>query len=128
MGRFLGDLIVREIDDGHWKLFYNLSYRCDLLKTTITVPAGFVTDFASIPRIPLAYWLLGGTANEAAVIHDFLYRKQFTTRKQADQVLLEAMVATDIIPWRRAMIYFGVRIGGWYVWMNGPKRCLALGS
>ena len=35
---------------------------------TITIPAGFKTDLASVPRLPFAYWLTGGTANRPAVL------------------------------------------------------------
>ena len=46
-----------------------------MLKDTITVPTGFFTDFASVPRMPFVFLLFGDVAHEAAVIHDYLYRK-----------------------------------------------------
>ena len=33
----------------------------------IQVPAGFQTDFASVPRLPIAYWLYGARAHREGV-------------------------------------------------------------
>ena len=40
----------------------------------IEVPAGFNTDFASVPRLPLIYAVWGDRAHREAVLHDYLYR------------------------------------------------------
>lgn len=39
----------------------------------ITIKKGFITDFASVPRIPFAYLLFGGIGKWPAVGHDGLY-------------------------------------------------------
>lgn len=109
---FLTPLNVKAIDDERWELTTSLVYKSDLLGKTITVPAGFITDFASVPRLPLAYWLMGGVATKAAVIHDFLYRLGDVSRKDADKVFAEAMEATGIPAWRRGPMWLGVRIFG----------------
>lgn len=86
----------------------------------IWIPAGFVTDFASVPRFPLAYWLFGGLADREAVIHDFLYGKNMPeiTRKQADEIFSEAMHANaeEVSDWKRRCMWFGVRMFGWNRW------------
>lgn len=82
----------------------------------ITVPAGFQTDYASIPRV---FWRLlppVGRYDRAAVVHDFLYQNNGVTRLQADNVLCEAMKVVNVPHWQRAMIYAGVRVGGWVTW------------
>ena len=48
-----------------------------MLKDTITVPTGFLTDFASVPRMPFVFLLFGDVAHEAAVIHDYLYKARW---------------------------------------------------
>lgn len=74
-------------------------YASDKLGRTITVPRGFETDFASIPR---AAWQLLDPEDPIiawpSVIHDYLYSRQgklldgFTyDRRQADAVLREGM-------------------------------------
>ena len=52
-----------------------------------TVPEGFDTDLASIPRIfqPLITKLEG---IEAAVLHDWFYRFRIVPRAQADRIFL----------------------------------------
>ena len=37
-----------------------LVYKSEVASTIFKVPAGFVTDLASVPRLPLAYLLLNG--------------------------------------------------------------------
>lgn len=115
--RFLTKLCVELIahgGSGTWRLTAPLVFRSRELDTAIIVPADFVTDFASVPRIVLAYLLTGNTAHAAAVLHDYLYRvpTERVTRAQADAVLREAMIATRVPAWRRWMIYTGVRLGG----------------
>ncbi len=88
----------------------------------ITVPVGFYTDFASVPRfMPLVYACLGDTAHEPAVVHDWLYYAAITTREIADDILLEAMKVRGMSPWRYYPIYWGVRAGGWMAWNQHRK-------
>jgi hypothetical protein len=120
MSRFSSSLEVELIEDdsndgrGTWRLTAPLVYESDLAGT-ITVPAGFVTDFASVPRVPVAFWLTGDTAHDAAVVHDYLYSTGELPREKADAVLLEAMAVTGIPAWRRYPMYWAVRaFGGRY--------------
>ena len=51
------------------------------------VPAGFITDFASIPRL---FWTVvghpAGKYAQAAVLHDYLYRTNSVSRAKADSL------------------------------------------
>lgn len=108
----------------------------------ITVPAGFVTDFASIPRL---FWRIlppWGSYNRAAVVHDFLYHTHYTTRAEADLIFLWLMKELDelrdeqeakqqrklrrVRRWarkrRRQIMYRAVRWFGGRSWRNGPKK------
>jgi len=122
MGSFLNALRVEQVsvEPEEWELLAPLLFSSDVLNTIIEVPAGFRTDFASVPRIPFAYWIAGGTAETAAVIHDYLYRKRKTfpdlTRAQADLVFLEAMVASGVAYWRRQAMYAAVQCFGYWAW------------
>ena len=71
-----------------------------------------------MPRLPLVYWLAGGKATKAAVIHDFLYRKSGVSRADADAVFAEAMEATGQAAWRRGLMWVGLRIGGWTAYQD----------
>lgn len=121
MSAFLTDLLVKEIDDGTWEVRAPLDYQSDFLKSTIEVPFGFKTDFASVPRIPFIFDVLGDIAHQAAVIHDWLYYIGIYSRHDADQVLLEAMTVTGVPLFKRQQIYWGVRIGGWVAWRGHRK-------
>ncbi len=110
----------------------------------IVVPKGFVTDFASVPRLPFIYLFFGGIGDEEAVIHDWLYTAPHrahgscgseVTRAVADRVFRGARYSAEY----RAMInyesvnpfavaknmwayvgawcmWFGVRVLGWRRW------------
>lgn len=109
MSAFLTDLDVRRIDDDRWVLTAPLVYRSVVAAQTITVPAGFGTDFASVPRVPLAYWLCGGIGERAAVVHDYLYRSGSLPREICDAVYREAMLIDGVARWRVYLMWAMVR-------------------
>lgn len=124
MSKFLTTLDVELLNDeqnegrGSWKLKNPFIYDSDIAGL-IVVPEGFVTDFASVPRVPVAFWLTGDTAHDAAVVHDYLYTTGQVKRATADAVLMEAMTVTGIPAWRRYAMYYAVRaFGGSHY---GPK-------
>lgn len=81
----------------------------------ITVPKGFITDLASIPRPLWAVFPPDGEYAKAAVVHDFLYRFPSTSREFADSVFDEAMGVLGVAPWKRWLITKAVRtFGGRY--------------
>lgn len=87
----------------------------------ITVPVGFVTDFASIPR---AFWSLlrpDGNYAYAAVIHDYLYWKQGLARDKSDLIFKLAMQDFEIGSVEVGTIYAGVRAGGQGPWSENAK-------
>ena len=115
MGKFLTSLDVELIvdsDPAQWRVLKPLAYQSDK-HGLIVVPSDFVTDFASVPRLPLVYALSGDTAHLAAVVHDWLYTPPMKVpRKDADDILLEASAASGVPAWRRWMMWAGVRVGG----------------
>jgi hypothetical protein len=123
---FIGDLDTRLIDEhkDHHKLLATFSFHSAILSETIVVPMGFITDFASVPRIIGAWLLYGGKGKRAAVIHDWLYSTQYVSRKVADAVFEEALKASGYAEWEVAGMYAGVRIGGWVAWnkKNVPQE------
>lgn len=101
-----------------WRLTEDLLYLSPRVGQVI-IPAGYTTDFASVPRLPLVYMTLGGRASLAAVVHDYLYDcpPDGVSRADADAVFLEAMKAAGEPGWlARQSMYAGVRLGGWRAW------------
>ena len=94
---------------------------------TIIVPAGFVTDFASIKVLHNAFLfvlfaLVSGYGNYAATVHDFLYSEGQVSRKEADAVLYRALRAEGVARWRAYLFWLGVRIGGVKHFTKTPTR------
>ncbi len=114
MAKFRSTLITQIQSDNKSLLKTPLIYESDILGI-ITVPAGFKTDFASVPRIPLAYMLFGGVAKQAAVVHDYLYSRKDINRKDADNTFLEAMKVSGVSFFKRQAMYAAVRLFGWSV-------------
>jgi hypothetical protein len=123
VSQFLDTLTVTEISDSVFEVAdHSFRYQSDIAGL-LTVPVGFYTDFASVPRfVPVLYSLLGDTAHEPAVIHDWLYYSAIVSREVADKVLFEAMGVLGLPFWRRYPIYWGVRIGGWKAWNDHRKK------
>lgn len=116
MCKFLSGLDAKlKDDDCVWVLAAPLVYESDIIGK-VEVPTGFETDFASVPRVPIAYMLFGDRAHREAVLHDYLYRTDsipVTTRSQADDVFLEAMAERGKGFFVRYAMFYGVRIAGW---------------
>jgi hypothetical protein len=116
---FKGDLILKKISAKRYKVWKRFSYTSKKGEKFI-VPKGFKTDGASIPRIvwPLIGSPFTGRYSQAAVLHDFLYYTQMTTRRKADRIFLEAMGVLKVPFWKRTIMYLAVRVAGWIPWYN----------
>jgi hypothetical protein len=113
---------LRAEKDGEvWTVIQPLVYESDVAQRIFLVPAGFVTDLASVPRLPLAFLLTGDTAHEAAVVHDFIYSRAPVPRDMADKVFKEAALVSGVPAWRANLMYAGIRLGGWMAW-NDHRR------
>jgi hypothetical protein len=101
---------------GGSRVFRLLSdFRCVTDRGVITVPAGFLTDGASIPR---AFWPIlnpYGSFFPAAILHDWGYSagNDRFARDEVDEMFLDGMRWLGV-PWiTRATIYLTVRSFGW---------------
>ena len=115
MAEFLTTLSGNCLDDKVWELAKPLIYQSDIVGK-IEVPEGFQTDFASVPRVPIAYALFGDRAHHEAVIHDYLYRTDSVPQasySQANDCFLEAMKVRGKSWFVRYSMYWGVVLGGW---------------
>jgi hypothetical protein len=113
VGTFTDPLYLKYLDGTDWEVDRTFTYVTDDGRT-ILVPAGFVTDFASIPRF---FWRLlppTGRYGKAAVIHDFLYRTPTApfTRAEADQVFADAMADLGVRAATRRAMWAAVRTFG----------------
>lgn len=117
---FPDELILRDSGMcGEVRLFTLVHYyRVVTSMGTVTIPTGFVTDGASVPKV---FWNILSPFGEyfpAALLHDYLYSRWSTShfgvdRATADKLFLEAMFNIGV-PWHtRHIIYRAVRMFGW---------------
>lgn len=110
------------LPDGHrFQLDEELTYAvgAEFSRELITVPAGFITDFASVPML-VQIFLPKSIGRRAAILHDYLYHTKGEcgryNRRESDGIFLEALAVLKV-PWlQRYSLYWGVRFGGWAVW------------
>ena len=113
---FESKLQTKRLVGRSWQLTEELRYKTKK-GGLIIVPKDFVTDYASVPRF--LHWLLrpDGNYKSAAVVHDWIYKKNCSySRKEADLLFKEAMESLSIEFWKVSLLYLGVRSFGWAVW------------
>jgi hypothetical protein len=146
--RFSGKLVLVLLDNKFtpaikksrslWGLQRDLSYRTGDGEERITVPAGFVTDLASIPRWCWTILPPDGPWVKAAIVHDFLYatagtgewkkrtdgrtRAEPYTRREADDIFREGLENRGVDSFRRSILWAAVRIGGAGGWGRDDSR------
>lgn len=121
---------------GGWKLIADYPYYVFTGLWPIVVPAGMVTDYASIPRV---FWFLiapWGKHGPAAIIHDYLYfctdtirvpdpdnklRRCRNNRKISDRIFLIAMKQSGVSWLKRRIMYRAVRLFGGPAWQKKGK-------
>lgn len=114
MAHFTEDVTVVNHLSGRvheWELCEPMTYRLVDADDSefVTVPPGFKTDFASVPR-PFWFWLAPwGRHGRAAIVHDFLYQLGAVTnplaplatrlrrppKREADRIFRQAMGVLD---------------------------------
>ena len=115
-------ILERGIGVDTWKLNSTLQYLSEMLNDTLVdVPAGFETDFASIPRFFHRLLPKNGDYDAPAVVHDFLYSTALCDRQTADLVFLESMKSIGVSFWKRWSMYQAVHWFGWAAWNNHRK-------
>jgi hypothetical protein len=87
----------------------------------VEVPAGFITDFASVPRIFWSILPRDGLYVYPAIIHDYMYWMQDGARDIADETLREGMQDFKVDTISINAIYWAVRAGGGSAWAGNAK-------
>jgi hypothetical protein len=124
MSSFTDNLIVSPLKDSkRWVVRKEFSYDVGFegSNNTIVVPAGFITDYASIPQFLWSLFPNVGKYTSAAVIHDFLYYSHERTRKEADDIFKEGMIVLGVEEWKANLFYSAVRTFGEGAYKNNKK-------
>lgn len=110
---FASRLYVEPAADDTWRLLRPLTYRGSV--DTWTIPAGYVTDFGSIPW--LASWLVAryGRWTRATVVHDYLITHELPAGSiepnDIDGVFRRILRELGVSTPRRWLMWAGVRWG-----------------
>ena len=106
----LTKLLVKDLMNGKFELFSDYMYRTR--EYLIKVPKGFVTDYASIPKLLRGIVLLYGKHSGASVVHDWLYSSNCNlglSREKSDKIFLEILKEEKVSFLLRILMYFAVR-------------------
>jgi hypothetical protein len=109
-------------DRRNWMLTGYLIHRFGETPHVLIIPAGFVTDLASVPDIAESLLPRAGEYSNAAIMHDYLYWTQFCTREQADNLMSIAMREAGVAVWKEFLIHSAVRLGGQNAWNANRSR------
>lgn len=113
MSKFTTPAILEMLEHYRWRVYEPFEfYLSDDNSDVIEVPAGFVTDLATIPRI---FWTIlppDGKYAKAAIIHDWMYDNALRTKKEADLIFLDGMTVLGVLKWKRTIMYWAVRLYG----------------
>lgn len=124
---FVSPLVLVLHKDGIYYLHAN--FIVALYGELLSIPSGFHTDLASVPRIPFAFLLFGDRGGKAGVLHDYLYDTAMFDRKTCDEYFHKALLECYadfqyskkllVRMYQKAKIksicysmYLGVRVGG----------------
>ncbi|HGJ3207286.1 TPA: DUF1353 domain-containing protein, partial [Salmonella enterica subsp. enterica serovar Anatum] len=111
--RFTTPAILERLGLYNWRVYEPFEfYLSEDISDIISVPAGFVTDLATVPRI---FWTLmppDGKYAKAAIIHDWMYDNALRTKKEADKIFLDGMTVLGVPRWKRTIMYYAVRLFG----------------
>jgi len=124
MSSFTEKLIVSKISNKYWEVERSFEYYVgeESNPEYIEVPAGFKTDFASVPRMLWNIIPPDGNYTQAAVLHDYMYFRQLFKRSKCDKIFLEAMEVLKVSLWKRKIMYQSVRLFGWIGWGRHDKK------
>ena len=112
--RFMGPLDARFLGNDMWLVLNDLTYQRDI-KEFITVPRGFITDYASTPRFVWLFMPKSGEYDPAAVVHDFIYVMggvlpgKTYTKADADHIFLETMEVLGVGWVKRKLMHQAVK-------------------
>lgn len=120
---FVGDLVVKLLKDdrdGFWEHRERSGFR-DKDGNEYWCEIGTTTDFCSVPRVPLAYEMLGNRARRAGAVHDDLYARGIVSREKADDLLYEMLLLDGVSACEAEQFRLAVRMFGASHYTPAPK-------
>lgn len=133
---YFDDYATNVLGRDYWRLMRDMKFYVGEREDDVWVyvPAGFLTDGATVPR--LMWWLVPpqGRHGMAALVHDYLCERQTLyskgelikiDRKQADKIFNEAMKVSQVNTGIRWLMYGAVRL--WGIFSKKTGRTVSAG-
>jgi hypothetical protein len=108
---FLTQLRVEVLSDETFILTSDFYVMLECIEEVV-VPEGFITDFASVPRLPVIYLAVGNKGHKAAVLHDYLYSIKRYSREACDAYFYHALRESGVNWFYAQAMYRAVRLAG----------------
>lgn len=116
-----------------WKLRREYVFYDEELQRLIVIPAGFIYDLASVPRVVWSLISPLDLGEIGALLHDWIYRhagripyplrpdgmicnEEPYTRSEADDLFRRVMIHDQVKARHRRWAYTAVRVAGWQAW------------
>lgn len=122
MSSFTNEIKLQALKDNKRLLLEDFSFYLDIEDNKITIEAGFITDWASVPYIFRFIWCpLDLPALKAAILHDWL-RSRWYKKEYADSLFLKAMRVAWVCPIKANIYYIAVYLFGFIKYKKKINR------
>ena len=116
------------IGRGMWQLAGD--YVVPAFGFSMHIPAGFITDLASVPHFLRSLVGTEDVGAVGAIAHDWLYQHagwadglvEPLRRVRVDRLFRVLMQMENVVGWRRWVAWAAVRCAGWACWKRAPER------
>lgn len=93
-------------DKDRWRLLE------PLITPEQTIPSGFETDGATVPRFLWPLFPRVGPYFSATIVHDYMYANAIGSKREADKLFLLNLKRLGVSKVRRTLMYWAVRLYG----------------
>ena len=118
---FSYEIAIKYIGKRKWKLLEDFTVKIKMKNSEITIPKGFITDKASIPRIAFTLFPRSVSYDFASIIHDYLYEEKMWTRKDCDKIFKSFLKLAGVSNLKVNTMYHAVRVGGYFRYKRKKK-------
>jgi hypothetical protein len=120
---FYSPVCIKPYKQYEYHTCHNIDFMVEGIKYTI--PKGFKTDLASIPRFA---WPIMSPAHSSlirpAIVHDWFYRAYCEFDRKSTDLVFYHMLRNDGVGFIRArFMYYAVRMWGWRFYQHNEDDC-----
>ena len=128
---FVGECQDTSVGVRVWRIVAPFSFHSAERQRVINVPEGFLTDFASVPRLLWSIAPPSGEYDPAACVHDFAVRNRkplSISLYACHRIFREALLTCGTAKWKAEAMYRAVLLFNWLApgdgWGSTPKSLL----